>query len=187
MFILGSLFLLAENSRARLGFGLGGYVPFATSIQEETTGERNTFSFDPALSFQYYHPLKTPLSHIISFDGGWVIHGSNEGEDYSKNTFYALLDLGYLINSQASFRYGAGFFMTSIRGKDGTIRLNNGNSYSDAYRPSQIRTAQNFSFNLGLEVMVRRDWSFRTQFFLFSPLSSLQRKTSYLLGLTYYL
>ena len=187
LFVLGSLFLLTGNGQARVGFGLGGYVPFAASIQEETTGERNTFSFDPALTFQYFHPLKTPVSHIFSLDGGWVLHGSNEGEDYSKNTLYVLLDLGYLINSKSAFRFGPGVFLTTIRGAGGTTQRRNGSDTIDAYRPSQIRTARNFSFNLGLEVMVRKDWSFRTQFFIFSPLSSLQRKVSYLLGITYYL
>ncbi len=173
--------------QARALVGLGGFVPFAGSVQTKADGGKNTFDLAPLLSFNHFMPFRTPVSHLFSPEFGLVFHGSNDNKDYSKTTTYILLDLGYLIQPSVSLRYGLGLFFTSIRGAGGTTEQRNGNDRLTFHRPSQSNSAANASLNLGMETMFNKNWSLRTELFLFSPLSSLQRKLSYLLGVAYYL
>ncbi len=184
IFLLGVI-LFSNQGWSFITFG--GYVPFGYSTQKENDGSRNALSFDPALAFNNVIPFSTPFSQVFLPEFGFVFHGSNDSDDYSKRTTYILLDLGYLLVPKLVLRYGLGTFITKIKGKGGSTSLRNGSATTTFYRPGKETSSWNTTLNLGAEMAVYSNWAPRFELFLFSPLSSTARKVSYLLSLTYYL
>ena len=181
--ILLSLYLYSSEGWAFISFG--GYVPFGRSTQKEVDGSKNTLSFDPTVSFYRAFPFRTSFSHFILPELGFIFHGKNEYEDYSKRTSYLLLDLGFSFAPQWIFRYGLGTFITRIEGEGGNVTLGNGASVQRFYRPKQTTSSWNTTLNGGVEALWLLRWVPRFEFFLFSPLSRTARKVSYLLSLSY--
>ena len=171
------------SSQAIVTFG--GYVPFGPSTQKDIDGSKNTFSFDPMLSVNTVIPLSFYQQTFLPELGG-VFHGSG-ADDYSKKTFFLLMDLGHRVNDKFMLRYGVGTFITTVSGSGGQTSLNNGSSTATFYLPSESSSSWNTTLNLGAEYAFDKNYSLRFQTYTFSALSSTSRKISYSLSLTYYL
>lgn len=184
IFIIAALIVgLSSNSYALVG--LGGYVPFGPSTQKDPDGGRNTFSFDPMVTFNTVQPIPG-FNHVFMPELGFVFHGSGS-DDYKKTTTFLLLDVGYLIRPKLVLRYGIGTFITSVKGDGGAVELNNGTSTSTFYRPGESKKSWNTTLDLGAEMALAPNYALRFQTHLFSIFSSTSRKLSYSLSFNYYL
>lgn len=163
----------------------GGYAPFGPSTQKETTGSRNTFSFDPMLGVNTI--LTTPFyGQLFLPEFAMVFHGSGD-DDYKKNTWLFLADFGHRINNKLLLRYGLGTILTKISGDGGAVQLNNGGSTATFYQPNETSTSWNTTINLGLESAVTGNYAVRFETYLFSFFNNEARKFSYSLNVVYFL
>lgn len=186
MRILGLIIALSLfQSSASALVSLGGYVPFGTSTQKETTGSANTFSFSPMLSVNTVMP--TPFYNQLFLPELAMVFHSEDQDGYSKRTTLFLFDFGHLLTNDVILRYGLGTALTRISGEGGVVQLPNGNDTSDYYQPNTASTSWNTTVNLGIEGQVIPNYSMRFQTYWFSLFNSEARKASYSLNLVYYL
>jgi hypothetical protein len=75
--------------------------------------------------------------------------------------------------------------VNNIRGGGGTVTLDNGDSTSEFYLPSESKTAVNNTFDLGAEVFLR-SFAFRLQTYTYALARSDRRQVSYTLIASYY-
>lgn len=183
LLLLFVAFLSLSSAQALVS--VGGYVPFGPSTQKETTGSKNTFSFDPMVSVNSIFP--TPFyGQLFLPEFGLVFHG--EGEDgYSKTTMLFLFDFGYEVMPSYLLRYGVGTVITRISGDGGTVQLLNGGSPDTYYQPNEASSSWNTTLNLGLEHSFMQNYALRFQTYWFSLLDAESRKGSYSINLIYYL
>jgi len=164
---------------------VGGYVPFGPSTQKETTGSRNTFSFDPMISVNSI--FMTPFyGQLFLPEFALVLHG--EGQDgYSKTSMLFLFDFGHRLGSTYLLRYGIGTVLTRISGDGEAVTLLNGGVPDTFYQPAESSTSWNTTINLGIENSFMQNYALRFQTYWFSLLDGEARKASYSLNLIYYL
>lgn len=164
---------------------VGGYVPFGLSTQKETTGSKNTLSFDPMVGVNTI--FATPFyNQLFIPEFAMVFHG--EGQDgYSKKTMLFLLDFGHQFGPQTILRYGIGTILTKVKSDGGTVTLLNGSTPTTFYKPDESTTSWNTTLNLGVEHSFSRTYALRFQTYWFSLLDSEARKVSYSLSAVYYL
>ena len=173
----------------REGYGisrvtLGGYVPFASSVQEKGDGELNTFSFAPTVSVGTSVPLEE-LKSEFSPELGLVFHRSGAGGDYDKSTLYILGDLEMEWVPSWRLRYGLGLFATLIDGEGGIVSRNNGEEEVDFRRPGKSHITYNLAFDFGWDYSISRRWFLRLETFIFSIWNEQARDMGYLLVLGY--
>lgn len=180
--VLFLIIVLSDRSHSLVG--AGGYVPFGLSTQSDKVGGKGTFDFQSML----YLNTALPVAYLDLFlpELGVVFYHDLK-DDYSKKTYYLLLDFGYQLRSNTLFRYGLGMFWTSIKGEGKAVRLNNGSGYSTFYTPSLSQTTHNVTWNLGVEQALNLNYALRFETYLFEVFSSLKRDVSYSLSFTYYL
>ncbi len=175
--------LLTQTSFALVS--AGGYVPFGLSTQKETTGSKNTLSFDPMVGVNTI--FATPFTgHLFLPEFAMAFHGTGQ-DGYKKSTMFFLLDFGYQLRAQTILRYGVGTVLTRISGDGGTVNLLNGNTPTDFYAPNEARTSWNTTVDLGIEHSFSSDYALRFQTYIFSMFDAEARKLSYSLNLVYYL
>lgn len=183
IFVLLSTSVLSLPAHAlKLSAGIGGYSPFSFSTQTDADGGTSVLRIKPTLFVNAL--IEAPFDHFLMPEFGWVINGSGEDE-YTKNTFYLLTDLAYSIAPTFVLRYGYGLFMTRISGDGEAILLNNGNGFATYYTAGEAVTSFNSTINLGFELAVKADATFRVQTFFFEPLSS-DREISYMLSYSFF-
>ena len=159
----------------------GFYVPFGPSTQSDVNGGTNSLRFKPmvglgtSIATEFYGQLFLPR-----FD--YVHNGSLQG--YSKNTMLLSFDFGHPFNDGLVFKYGFGVVRTAISGDGGTVDLGNGTQTQSFNYPAESSATFNNTLNLGLESVLSENFSFTTQFYLFSLLNSTARKVSYSFFLT---
>ena len=163
---------------------LGGYVPFASSMQLEREGGSNTFSFSPVWGVGTSIPLEEIKNNFAPMLGA-VFHKTGAGDDYKKSTFYLLGDLEMEWNSSWYFRYGVGFFATLIQGEGGVVLRENGDEQIEFHRPARNIITYNMALNLGWDYHFSRRWFVRMEASIFSILNSHARNMSYMLVLGY--
>lgn len=163
----------------------GGYVPFGLSTQKETTGSKNTLSFDPMIGINTIFPTPFP-GHLFLPEFAMVFHGSGQ-DGYKKSTMLFLLDFGYQLRNDLLLRYGVGTILTKVSGDGGTVSLLNGNTPTDFYVPNESATSWNTTLNLGIEHAFSLQYALRFQTYVFSLLDSEARKLSYSLNVVFYL
>lgn len=176
-----SVFISSAHA-LKLSGGVGGYSPFSLSTQSDADGGKSILRVKPTLFVNAL--IEAPFQHFLMPEFGWVINGSGEDE-YTKNTFYLLADLAYPIVPTFILRYGYGLFMTRISGDGEPILLNNGNGFGTYYTAGEGVTSYNSTFNLGFELAVKSDATFRFQTFIFEPISS-SREISYMLSYSFF-
>ena len=176
--------IFAFEGRADSRVMLGGYVPFASSMQVERDGGTNTFSFAPSWGVGTSVPLEEIDNHFAPMLG-LAFHDSGEGEDYKKITFYLLADLEMEWDSSWYFRYGLGFFATFINGGGGVVFRKNGTEEEEFHRPSENIISYNMALDLGWDYYFSRRWFVRMETFIFSIWDSRARDMSYMLVLGY--
>ena len=182
--ILITLFISLQRPVFALGVGLGGYVPFGLSSQNDSEGGTGTLSLQPTI---YVNSIVgSYMGHMIMPEIGYV-HYTGLSDDYSKKSMYFLADVGYKLGANFILKYGFGFFRTSIGGDGETINLNNGSSTQDFYQPSESVTTYSSTLNFGAEFAATSKVAFRFESFLHGYLSSTKRDLSYMFSLTYYL
>ena len=174
--------ILIQEGHTSSRVTLGGYVPFASSMQEDRDGKLNIFSFAPILGVGASVPLEE-LTHHFSPELGVVFHKSGAGDDYTKSTFYVLGDLEMKWGSFWRFRYGLGFFATLIDGRGGTVWRENGDQLEEVSRPSKKVISYSMSLDFGWDYRISQRWFLRMETFLFSIWDSQARDMSYLLVL----
>ena len=183
--IILSIFLIVFEGRAADSrVMLGGYVPFASSMQEERDGGVNTFSFAPAFAVGTSMPLEE-IDNDFAPMLGFTFHDSGAGNDYKKSTLYLLGDLEMGWGRSWYFRYGVGLFATFIDGEGGTVLRENGMEQVEFHRPSRSIISYNISLDLGWDYHFSRRWFVRMQTFIFSIWDSRARDMSYILVLGY--
>lgn len=177
-------FLLFSNQVEATGVSVGGYVPFGLSTQKTADGKTNSTSFDPMISISHVMPV--PFAHFFMPEFGLVLHGSGS-DDYSKRTYFLLLDLGLPIFTPGLlFRYGLGTILTKISADGSAVELPNGSGTATFYRPDKTSTSWNTTLDLGLEYAFTPQHAGRIETFLFSPLSD-SRSISYTVNYIIYL
>ena len=163
--------------------GVGGFSPFSFSTQSEADGGKSILRVKPA--FFANALIDGPFGHFVIPEIGWVYHGGGEDE-YNKNTFFLLGDLGYPISDTLIFRYGYGLFITRISGDGEAILLNNGGSFSTFYTAGEAVNSYNSTVNLGIEAAIKSNATFRTQIYLFELFNSDAREISYMLSYSFF-
>ena len=174
----------AREGRAVSRFTLGGYVPFASSIQDDARGGVNTFSFAPALGVGTSVPLEG-IGSDFSPEVGVAFHESGAGDDYKKSTLYVLGDFEMEWGGAWSLRYGLGFFATFIQGQGGKAWRKNGDGQDEFSRPSRNSMSYNLALDLGWDYRISPRWFLRMEMFVFSLWDDRARDLGYLLVLGY--
>jgi hypothetical protein len=181
--LLASLFTLLSIQPVYALIGIGGYAP-GPSSQKSTDGSKNTFSFDPFLSINGV--FKFMGKNIFVPEAGVVIHGSQQ-DGYNKQTYFILLDIGYLLTSKVLLRYGVGTFITAIGGDGSIVAQRNGAGTDDFFQPTETSASYNTTLDLGLEYGITQKYSLRLEGYFFEILSGEKRSMTYSLSLNYFL
>ncbi len=161
---------------AKINIGLGGYVPFGLTSQQETDGSRNTFNFNPMLQFSI--PIHLGGSHFFLPRAAGVYH-LGTGENYNKTTLIFSLDYALMLSERFLLHAGLNTIMTRLSGDGGAVTVNNGSGYAIAYQPGDTITSYNTAINLGAELVVTPSWSLEFELYTFGILSSTKRDFSY--------
>lgn len=163
--------------------GLGTLTQFAGQVQTDTSGGMNSFTFTPYLMAGVQVPIYRNF-YLLPEIGFLIPKG---GADEKINRF------DYFVRGDAALefypllvRLGATMMWQTIGGSGGTKTLNNGTGTSDFFVPSDYRTAQLLTVDLGLEVFLIRSLSVRSLFQVHGLFNSIQRSYSYGLQLSYH-
>ena len=182
--ILLFLSLLCSQAHGISKYMLGGYAPFALSMQENSDGSVNPYAFAPSISIGTSIDVEE-LENDFAPTFGIAFHGSGAGEDYKKSTLYFLMDLEMDWGKSWYFRYGVGFFATFLDGEEGVVERKNGDNAVNFYRPARSVVSYNMALDLGWEYRFAKRWFVRLETFIFSIWDSKARDMSYMLVLGY--
>tara|TARA_B100000029_G_scaffold356530_1_gene349330 strand:- start:862 stop:1452 length:591 start_codon:yes stop_codon:yes gene_type:complete len=171
------LFLVPTLSYSSFNFGT--YVPYFLKAQTSKEADTTKIAFNPFASYDYN--LFTIWSQKFNPEAGFVYHFDAK-DNSTHQTIFLLYNFEYDWSSSFALRYGLGTFLNRISGDGSTVTLNNGESTSDFYAPSELQTSYTSSLNFGFKLNVSPKWLLRfdTQVMRFA--SSTKRSFSYLLS-----
>ncbi len=164
-----------------LGFHLGGHTEFYNAVQTDTKGTRENFRPNAMVGFSADVGLTDSWRLVPEIN--WVLPKTSNG--VMKNLWMVRMDAAWHGGDWWRLRVGTSIMVNNIRGGGGTVTLDNGDSTSEFYLPSESKTAVNNTFDLGAEVLVR-SFAFRLQTYTYALARSDRRQVSYSLIATYY-
>ncbi|MGK0367190.1 MAG: hypothetical protein ACI9QD_000324 [Thermoproteota archaeon] len=164
--------------------GMGTYVPYAFTAQEEASGGTNYFEINPAITIAMQIP--SFFGHFFTPEFGYVMH-RNTYDDVDKSTMFLLGNFAIKYSATLLLRYGLGLFMEKQSGSGGGIVLNNGAGTSTFYKPESSVTTYINTLNLGVEYFVTPRNSFRFDLGLMSFMEHQFKFKNYILTYNFYL
>ena len=164
-----------------IGFHLGGHTEFMGAVQTDTQGTRPKFRPAPMVGFSA-DVMVTDSWRLVP-EINWMLPQSSDG--VMRNLWMVRLDGAWQGGEWWRLRVGTSIMVNNIRGGGGTVTLDNGDSTSEFYLPSESKTAVNNTFDLGAEVFLR-SFAFRLQTYTYALARSDRRQVSYTLIASYY-
>ena len=181
---------LKEPSRKRIGmhtFDIG-LDSFARSISKTTTIESgkkdllSPFQFPLFLGYSYQFSAEEKMAVDLDYT-----LFPKKGPDGGTEETHFLVRIPYIrkwTDSNFSWKAGVGLHQFSIKGKDGTVVLNNGSSTATFYIPDSTTTATQFLLESGIDYTFNKFKS-SASLLLENPLNDKTRSFSLIIGLVY--
>jgi hypothetical protein len=179
------LFVLSSEcfSYSPFWMGAGTLTHNFLTAQSDTSGSKRLIDFAPTVLLGATIPIWSGrffLSPAIGYAQFFTEDNSTKRE----------IILQYHISERlfgnVQMYYGFSNYITTIGGDGSTVTLNNGNSSSNFYAPSESKTSYTASFDVAPELILSSDLAFRAQFSIMRFLSSEQRRVSHLITMTYF-
>lgn len=163
----------------------GTYVPYFNKAQVSTSGATQKFALNPYFSIGTQYSINGP--HYFTPELGYVYYKEN-----AKKTRTELIMLhynfSYIIGPQFLLRYGLTNNQLRITGEGGTVRLNNGNSYTDFIAPNRTSSSYFTTLDLGSEyIFTNRAYALRFDLNMMNFLNFENRAYNYLLTFNFYM
>ena len=166
-----------------LWVGFGTTTRNFSTAQSESSGGTKKFGFNPTLLVG----TNLPFFYADFFFSPGIGFAKYSSEDNTTRSEIILqYHISQVITSYFLLQYGLSNTITKIGGKGGTVVLNNGNSTSTFYVPSETKTTYLASLDIGGEMIFTDSIGSRLQLSIDRFLSSERRRVSHILTLNYY-
>lgn len=170
--------------REAIFFNGGLHTEFYNAIQTDTKGTLRKFDYAPTIGMGAAFRL-SPSWHFLP-EINWVLPRFTDDSHIMKNVFMLRGDFGYDVTDWLRLHAGTSLMWLNIHGRGGKAKMNNGNTTSNFYYPSENRSALNNTVDLGAEIKFNEQWATRLQTYTYALFSDDRRQVSYSLFLTYY-
>lgn len=185
--ILILFFLLSNSVYATINYSLGfGTITHNFKrVQTDTAGDKTqSFSFTPTLFLGLNIPF--PLMGRTNFNPAiGYAKFSNGADGQTKNEIILQYHLSSNLTNWFNFNYGFSNFLTQIGGNGASVSLNNGQSTSTFYIPSQTKTSYTSSLDIAGEFIITNHWNFKIQLAIERFLSSDRRSIAHLIAFNF--
>jgi len=183
LILLLPITLFARENHFSLG--LEAFNQFMGKAQVDTEGTLNYFRPQLFIATEYFINIdkekKFSLHPNISF--GLPL---KDGDDHTTSwALAATFSAGWTL-SNFLLQVGLGLEFNMIWGNGGTERLNNGNSYTEFWLPSQFHSSRNLLINFSGDWFFLHHWALRVGGYIYNLESSQKRSLSYLIGVHYH-
>lgn len=174
-----------SNGLHTFEIGIDSFARSLLKTTSATSGKKDVFS-----PLQY--PLLLGYGYRFSPEEKFAVELDytlfpKKGPDGGTEETHILLRFPYVrkfSNSSFEWKAGAGLHQLSIKGKNGSVTLNNGSGTAVFYFPDAITTTNQFFLEAGF-CYPRNKYKISTSFLLESPLNSNSRTLSLVLGFSY--
>jgi hypothetical protein len=183
IFTLMLTFSLNAYCLSPLWVGFGSTTRNYATAQKDDSGKSEKFKFNPTLLLGTTLPFFFADFYFVP-GIGYAIYSSEDNT--SRKEIILQYHIHQSINSFFLLKYGLSNTIVKIGGKGGTVQLNNGNSTSTFYTPSESKTSYIASLDFGGELIFTSNIGSRLQVSVDRFLSSERRRVSHILTLNYY-
>lgn len=178
-----SSFFLSVNSIASTMYSVGTYVPYFNKMQVADSGQTQKFSMTPYFAFG--GQMQMTATHYFMPELGYA-RWLETAEKVNKSLIFLHYNFSYILSPNFIFRYGLTTHWYKIKGEGGTVRLRNGDGYTNFEAPDKDVTTYFTTINLGGEYFFKKSISTRFDLNMMSVNEFENNAYNYLLTVNFY-
>lgn len=182
---------MASSGTLPIALNIGSHTEFFGTVQNDTSGGMRKLDFAPTVGLGTEIKFQEGSSFLFLPEFNWVLPQKAGSSQIIKNLFMFRADIGYLAFNWLRLRMGTSLLLANQHGRGGSTNVNNGNTQSKFYYPSENRSSWNNTLDFGIEFFPTfleepQNWNLRLQTYTYSVFREQQRQISYTLFWTYY-
>jgi hypothetical protein len=164
-------------------YSAGTYVPFFNKAQVSNSGKTQTFDLTPYAGIGKQFHLAGPQYFMPELGFAYWLENPKKTQ---KSMIFIHYNFSYVVSQSLIWRYGLSTHWYRIKGKGGTVTLQNGNGTSNFDAPSKTVTSYFTTLNMGTEYFFNRELSLRFDLQLMNVNKFEDKAYNYLLTLNFY-
>ena len=164
-------------------YSVGTFVPYFDKAQISDSGQTQKFSLTPY--FSVGSQLQMTAIHYFMPELGYA-RWLETAEKVQKSMIFLHYNFSYIFSSNFIFRYGLTTHWYMIKGEGGTVRLRNGDGYTNFEAPDKQVTSYFTTLNLGGEYFFQQSLSTRFDLNMMNINEFENKSYNYLLTVNFY-
>ncbi|MCO4754665.1 MAG: hypothetical protein KC478_09280 [Bacteriovoracaceae bacterium] len=162
----------------------GTFVPFVNKAQTSDSGATQKFELTPYVSYGQQFHISGP--HYFMPELGLAYYNESAKKTKKRILFFHY-DFSYVLSTSFILRYGLTTYWQTISGDGGTVRLRNGQSYTNYPALSGSQSTYYSTLDLGGEFFFMPNRSARLDFNMMNARDFDNRAFNYILTYNWYL